>query len=298
MNNRTLNHLHSENKRLNELVVQIVSECNDRVNFARSNEVLDLQAQLAALRAQNVQLKNENENLKSNDKKDNINNINNNINNNNLQVPIQAGKEREERREQLLNKLQDVNSVLDGLSTQGTQLHKMVSALYHKNNTSITNNNINNTSQKTITPSNSPSPPLLFNSPSTSFSFNNPNNNSLLLNLPESDPTTNIYFPPTKPSNLDNNNTTSFINLPNIPSLPSENSIKVDDIVKERESKTIEDKIEPQQSVELESLNELMQLESLLSRSIPDLSVTVLDAGYSNFLLFLLSFFSFLSTLN
>lgn len=259
-NNSTINHLHAENKRLNELVVHIVSECNDRVNYARSNELLDLQHQLNALRSECFQLRHENESLRLNSSV----NTSNIRENNELQLEKES-KEKEERREMLLNKLQGMHSVLDGLSTHGSQLHKMVSALYHKNNNANTNIPQTNVATNLSPPTTSNSPPLthqsLLNSSISS--------NSFILNASDDAPA-NIFFPP-KPNEI--------INPLNITKL-NDGTNKVAEVAKERDTKSTEDNIKLQNNVELASWTELLQLESLLSRFIPDIKVAVLEARY------------------
>lgn len=119
-------HLSSENKRLNELVVQIIAECNERLNNARFTEV-ELYNQLQLLKEERNTLLNENTFLKRNDSPSLSN-----------PIPLQknsgpkSNEEKQKAREEILHKLQELNEVIDGLATHGSKLHGMVTSFYQK----------------------------------------------------------------------------------------------------------------------------------------------------------------------
>jgi hypothetical protein len=157
MESTALTHLYAENKRLNELVLQLVAECHERVYHARHAEV-DLLHQVLDLREKCDTLRYENESLKLLDVKSNTQHEDESSNES-------KGEKKAARREQLLAKLQDLHTALDGLSTHGSHLHKMVSSFYKSSNNTSTshNNNVSNPSlsntQSTVTTS--PTIPLI-----------------------------------------------------------------------------------------------------------------------------------------
>eukprot|EP00026_Physarum_polycephalum_P004051 Phypoly_transcript_04068.p1 GENE.Phypoly_transcript_04068~~Phypoly_transcript_04068.p1 ORF type:complete len:607 (+),score=134.21 Phypoly_transcript_04068:85-1905(+) len=274
MESTALTHLYAENKRLNELVVQLVAECHERVSSAKYAEV-DLVNQVHALREVCDSLRSENEVLKhtppknepfSEEKPDQLSDG-------------YSNDERKRRRGQLLEKVQDLHVALDGLSSHGSHLHKMVVSSFNKptilNNPnepsiykSTTNNNANETSFSKSTTKHNLNEPAFYK-----FTAINHLNEPLIYkhttntDPPEASVTGNILnnfsfnqssTPAINPGNITQRSSASFSNLtPSISLLPPPQDTP---ITEEPEANFVEEK-----SNDSEIFMELDRLQSLLS---------------------------------